>query len=102
MPYKTDTQRLGDPFLNRRIKLLPCQKEMIHYWRNNMNAGINELARMFHVNKRSIQFILYPERQKRNVELRKQRGGWKEYSDKEYHKEKMKDHRRYKHEVLPT
>lgn len=100
MPYKTDNQALKDPFLSRRVKLLPCQKEMVGYWYKVMGASINGIAKMFRVNKRTIQFILFPERLKKNKELRNDRGGSKIYYDKEYHKEQMKVHRRYKYDTL--
>ncbi len=99
MPYKTDKQKLGSPFLSRRVKLLPCQKEMIKYW-HEKGSTINGLARMLHVNKRTIQFILFPERLKKNIADRKARGGSKQYYDKDYHKEKMKDYRVYKNKTL--
>jgi len=101
MPYITDTQKLESAFLKRNVKLLPCQKEMIKYWYNEGNS-INGIAKMFKVNKRTIQFILFPERRKRNLELRKERGGSKQYYDKDKHKEAMKDHRRYKYKTLKS
>lgn len=99
MPYKTDKEKLDSPFLSRRVKLLPCQKEMIKYW-HNLGSSIHRLAKMFKVSKRTIQFILFPERLELNKLHRKHRGGSKVYYEKEYHKEKMKDYRRYKHKTL--
>lgn len=99
MSRKTDITPLNDPFLKRSVKLLPCQKEMIKYW-YEMGSSINGLARMFKVNKRTIQFILFPERLKKNKIDREARGGWKQYYNKEEHKESIKDHRNYKKQVL--
>ncbi len=99
MPYKTDKQKLGSPFLSKRVKLLPCQKEMIKYW-HELGTSIHGLAKMFKVNKRTIQFILFPERLELNKLHRKQRGGSKVYYDKDYHKEKIKEHRHYKYKTL--
>ncbi len=55
---------------------------------------------MFKVNKRLIQFILFPERQKRNLELREQRGGSKIYYNKDRHTLAMSEHRKYKKELF--
>ncbi len=101
MPYKTDKIAIADPFLSRRIKLLPCQREMVHWWYAN-NMSITSIAKLFKVSKRLIQFELFPERKKKNIQDRENRGGSKQYYDKDYHAEKMKDHRRYKHEILKS
>ena len=100
MPRLTDSLPLESKFLDRRIKLLPCQKEMVKWWYDNKGLGIRELAKMFHVSRRSIQFILFPERLKRNKELRADRGGSKVYYNKDKWREEMKEHRNWKKEVL--
>jgi len=99
MPFLIDKQYINDPFLDRRTKLLPCQKEMVHYW-YGQGSSINSISRMFKVNKRLIQFILFPERKKRNLELRKERGGTKVYYNKEKNAITIKDHRNYKHNEI--
>lgn len=99
MPFKTDNIPINDPFLNRRIKLLPCQREMVHYWYLR-GMAIRAIGRMFRVNNRTIQFILFPERLKRNKELRKARGGSMIYYNREANNESVKDHRRYKYKIL--
>lgn len=98
MPFKTEKIRFDCPFLDRRCKLLPCQKEMIHYWYAK-GFSINGISRMFHVNKRLIQFELFPERKVKNLKDRKDRGdtyykGGIEWANT------IKEHRRYKHELL--
>jgi len=45
---------------------------MVKYWYET-GTGINALARMFKVNKRLIQFILFPERKQKNLEDRRAR-----------------------------
>lgn len=99
MPYKTDKQALNDPFLKRSAKLIDCQRQMVHYW-HARGMSIRAISKLFRVNKRLIQFILFPEREERNKELRKARGGSKPYYDKEKHREVMKEHRRYKYKTL--
>lgn len=99
MPYKTDKMKLGNPFLSRRVKMLPCQKEMAKWW-HEKGMGIRAISRMFKVDKRTIQFLLFPERHLKNIADRKANGGSKIYYDKNYHNEKMRDHRAYKYSTL--
>lgn len=101
MPYRTDNIALGSVFLKRSAKLLPCQKEMVKYW-HERGMSINGIARMFKVNKRLIQFILFPERHKKNLQDRKARGGSKIYYQKEHHTKAMRDHRRRKYKILKS
>lgn len=99
MPFKTDKIAIDDPFLDRRVKMLPCQKEMA-ITLYNRGASINGIARMYKVNKRLIQFLLFPERKELNLQHRRDRGGTKIYYNKEYHAAKMREHRRYKNQTL--
>ncbi len=100
MGAKTDLQALHDPFLDRRCKLLPCQKEMILYWYNYSGESLRQLARRFKVDRRTIEFVLFPAEKDRNVELRKARGGHRLYYDRVLHAQAMKEHRDYKKKLL--
>ncbi len=100
MPRKTDSMNLKSQFLSRRVKLLDCQKERVFKMHHGESYGINQLARMFKVNKRLIQFICYPERAERNRQLRETRGGSKKYYNKANHRKATKEHRNYKKEVF--
>lgn len=91
--------KLDSPFLDRRVKLLPCQKEMVVSL-HSRGASINGIARMYGVSKRLIQFIIFPERLAENLKRRQERGGYKAYYKKDYHTAKIREHRRYKHETL--
>lgn len=71
MPSSQEAFRL-DAFLKRSSKLLPCQKEMIKYWYDK-GMSQRELAAMFKVSRRSVQFIIDPEKLKQNVAGRKPR-----------------------------
>lgn len=99
MPYLTDKEKIDNPFLDRRVKLIPCQREMVLYW-YKQGTSIRAIARMFHVDKGTIQFILFPERLQRNRELRQARGGSKIYYKKEKNTKAMREHRQYKYAVL--
>ena len=99
MPRKTDSQALSDKFLKRSSKLLDCQKEMIIHWRNE-GLSQRELARMFHVSRRTITFIIDPKKLEENKKRRAERGGSKQYYNKEKHTLSIKEHRDYKKKVL--
>ncbi len=99
MPFKVEREAINDKFLDRRVKMLPCQKEQVISLYNR-GASIRGIARMYNVDKRLIQFIIFPERHKKNLQDRKDRGGSSIYYDKENHTKQMREHRRYKHEVL--
>lgn len=101
MPRITDAIAIDNKFLDRRTRLLPCQKEMIGWWHNN-GLSINKIAKLFNVNKRAVQFILFPERLKKNKEDREARGGWKQYYNKGEHAQTIKEHRNYKKKILST
>ena len=99
MPSKLEKIPIDDPFLDRRVKLIPCQREMVLYW-HERGTSIRAIARMFHVDRRTIEFVIYPERLTRNKELRQDRGGSKIYYKKERHTVAMKNHRHYKNEIF--
>ncbi|MDD5589052.1 MAG: helix-turn-helix domain-containing protein [Candidatus Nanoarchaeia archaeon] len=87
--------------LDRRIKLNPEDKITIKELYKE-GYGIREMARLYKVDKRLIQFTLFPERQKVNIELRKKRGGSKQYYDKAYNTQKQREHRKYKSGLIKS
>lgn len=99
MPYKTDKIAINDPFLKRSCKLLPCQKEMVLY-RHTQGESIHSLSKIFKVSRRLLQFIIYPERYKKSLQDRQDRGGSTIYYQREKHNTAMKVHRQYKHKTL--
>jgi hypothetical protein len=99
MPRITDNIPIDCPFLRRNTKLLPCQKEMVVYW-GKRGASQRQLARMFNVSRRLIQFILNPESHKKNLERRRELGGSKIYYKKEQHTKAIREHREYKKTLL--
>ena len=99
MPFKTDKHNIESPFLDKRCKMLPCQKErMIRLNQEGMSQ--RKLASMFNVSRRLVQFILDPEKQKKNVEVREARGGSMQYYDKQKHTDSMRKYRRRKYQIL--
>lgn len=99
MPAYADYHTIKDPFLDRRTKLLPCQREMVHHWYERGHS-ITSIAKLFHVNKRLIQFELFPERRKKNIEHRRDRGGSSIYYNKESHTKAIANYRKYKHKLF--
>lgn len=100
MPYKTDKMKLDSPFLDRRVKLLPCQKEMVIYW-TKQGLSQRKLAAMFKVSRRLITFIQDPKKKERDLKNRADRGGSKAYyKGGEEWADTMRNHRRYKYKVL--
>jgi transposase len=100
MPYKTEKLKLESPFLDKRVKLLPCQKEMVIYW-TNQGLSQRKIASMFKVSRRLITFIQDPKKKEKDLENRAARGGSViYYKGGEEWNETMKTHRRRKHELL--
>jgi transposase len=100
MPYKTEKISLPSEFMDRRIKLLPCQKEMVIFW-TEKGLSQRKIAKMFNVSRRLITFIQDPSKKEKDLKNRAERGGSKIYykGGKEW-AETMKEHRRYKYSVL--
>lgn len=100
MPYKTDKIKIGCPFLDRRTKLLPCQKEMIKYY-HQQGVSQRKLAKMFSVSKRLINFIIFPERKVKDLDNRRARGGSMQYyKGGEQWAATQREHRKYKYKTL--
>lgn len=74
MPRKSDKIALKSQFFDRRIKLLECQKMLIKYLYERYGYSITRLAKDFGVNKRLVQFILFPERKELNLQHRQDKG----------------------------
>ncbi len=100
MPYKTEKLKLDSPFLDKRVKLLPCQREMVLYW-TQQGLSQRKIAAMFKVSRRLITFIQDPKKKEKDLENRAARGGSKIYykGGKDWN-ETMKRHRTRKHELL--
>lgn len=99
MASKADKITVNCPFMDKRTKLLPCQKEMvIHH--HNKGFSQRALAKLFNVSRRTIQFILDPKKKEENLKRREERGGTMAYYDVDKHREYMRTHRGNKTEIL--
>ena len=98
MPYKSEKLKIAGTKYDRRVKLTPEQKEEIR--KNTQGLSQRKLAVMYEVSRRTIQFILDPEKQKENLKRKAERGGYSQYYDKDKNAEYVREHRRYKQSLF--
>lgn len=98
MPAAVDKYTLSNENLDRRVKLTKEQKDEIKTIGDRMS--IHAIAKLYGVSRRTIQFILDPKKLEENKKLRQQRGGWKQYYDKEKQVQATKNYREYKQSLL--
>lgn len=84
---------------DRRIKI-PSSEHPYIKTRYKNGESLRQIAGDYGVDKRLIQFILYPERLALNKKLRQVRGGSKIYYNKDKWRETMREHRSYKKKLL--
>lgn len=86
--------------MDKRVKLTVEQKEEIFNLYATGNYSLNGLAKIYNVSKRTIHFIVKPEKLEEQKLLYIERRKDKRYYDREKHNEHVKAHRRYKNELL--
>lgn len=84
---------------DRRIKLTQEEKDIICAEYAKGNISQRELARQYNVSQRLISFILFPEKLQENLKRRQERGGWRQYYDKEKRRLIMREYRKRKREL---
>lgn len=99
MPFKSEKIIIEKTSFDRRVKLTDDDKKLVLKARAEENLSQRELARKFNVSRRLIQYILDPEKLAENKQRRLERGGSKQYYNKEKQREYIKDHRRYKQDL---
>lgn len=99
MVHRADKFNLSET-QDRRVKLTSTQKEEIVYKYNVVgNYSQRSLALEYGVSRRTIQFILNPDKLVENKKRREERGGSKIYYNKEKHTEAVRNLREYKREL---
>jgi len=88
------TKTISNKKLDRRVKLTEEERAKIIKLKEKISQ--RECARLFSVSRRTIQFIWFPEKLIENKKRRAERGGSKQYYDREKHNESMREHRKYK------
>ena len=100
MPFLTDKLALEDPFLDRRTRLLPCQRERTLLLREQDGLTYQAISDVMWVSKRLVYFVINPAKwadQKIKAALRQSDG---RYYDKERHTTAVREHRRHKQGLL--
>jgi hypothetical protein len=87
---KNDTWPLNSAFLDRRCKLIDCQKEMMRWWWNN-GENYTELAARFKISRHQVRYIIHPE-------LLADKKQYREKYKGKYMVDKVTETRRYKQE----
>ncbi|MFW9871886.1 MAG: hypothetical protein ACFFG0_02210 [Candidatus Thorarchaeota archaeon] len=100
MPFKSEKIIIANTQFDKRIKLSREDKEKIISLYKNTNVSQRDLAKMFNVSRRLIQFILYPEKLEENKKRRAEHGGWKQYYNKKSNAKSQKKHRHYKQKLF--
>lgn len=98
MPYKCEKIiKLAGTSNDKRRRLTDEQKDEIIALKGTISQ--RECAKRYGVSRRTIQFLWDPDKHKRNLQCRQERGGSKQYYDKEKQKQYMKTHRHYKQKI---
>jgi hypothetical protein len=97
MPFKCDKIAINNEKLDKRVKLTAEDKQEILNFKGVHSTRV--LSRMYNVDRRTIQFILDPNKQVESLKRRAERGGSKVYYDKENHRLAMQAHRDYKKQL---
>ena len=98
MPYKHTNYKIP-PELDKRVKLTPEDKEEIRSLYALGNISKRQLAKQFNVSRRLIQFVLDPKKHEANLLRRAERGGSKQYYDREKNTKAAREHRKRKQEL---
>lgn len=96
MPFLSEKITIAKTKHDRRVKLTDDDKALVRWLSEEEQLSQRVLASQFNVSRRTIQFILDPQKLIDNKKRREERGGWSQYYDKEKNAEYIKDHRRYK------
>lgn len=110
MPSKIDNVRINangpNKKLDRRFKLTDDDRQTIRDRYFNVHEAerptMTSLANEYGVDRRLIQFILFPERAERHKELAKERRKDGRYYDKERERVYKQNHRDYKRELIKS
>ena len=98
MPYKHITKKIPKS-KDRRVKLTAQDRLEIPDLYASGHFSQRALAKLYEVSRRLIVFVIYPERAEANYKARVDRGGSKQYYDKDKWREQMRNHRQYKQKL---
>ena len=92
MPYSFDTQKKKIPEEYDKRRKIPSGEHLHIKRRYKEGESLRQLARAYEVNKRTIQFILYPERRLQSMKNR----DWRKYHNREKLTKAIRELRRRK------
>ena len=99
MPRISDKVTINNRSLDRRVKITEQDKKKIREWYFEKRFTIRGIAKLVPFSRRSIQFILFPERMEKVQERAKEIKRWSKYNKKEIHTPAMRRHRAYKKQL---
>jgi hypothetical protein len=99
MPYKAEKAGHIKPADDKRVKLTDEQREKIRELYQLPDWSQRRLAGEYGVSRRLIQFIVDPEKDKRQKELFAERRKDGRYYNKDRHTEAIREHRHHKHKL---
>lgn len=100
MPFLTDPIPLADPFLDRRTRLLPCQRERTLALRMSDGLSYRAIAEIMGVSHRQVYFVVNPDKLAHHKLMAAQRQADGRYYDRARHTAAMREHRRHKQSLL--
>lgn len=102
MPAIVDKYIIDNEKYDRRVKLTDEEREEIYNVYKDGLFSQRELATLFNVSRRTIQFIIAPEKLAENKLRRAERGGSKQYYNTQANTVAQNEHRKYKEILLDT
>ena len=100
MPRISEKIKIEKTEFDRRRKLTDDDKELIKWLREEEQISYQKLADQFKVSKRLIIFVCKPETMEACKKKREERGGWRQYYNKEAGTASMREHRDYKQKLF--
>lgn len=101
MPTIIDLIPVGKKHDGRR-KISDEQKQHVLRLYNIEQVSINKIAKIVGISKRSVQFILFPERRQAVIDRAKEVKRWEKYNTAEIRKTAMRKNRAKKKQLLET
>lgn len=99
MPYLSEKKKVAGTKYDARRKLSEEDKAEIKRLYDPKNWSTRKLATRFNVSKRTIQFVIDPQKRLNNYKKRVENGGSQQYYDRESHNLAIKKLRRKKQKL---
>lgn len=100
MPAKYDKLNISGTMYDRRRGFTDKEKERAVTLYHSGEYSYQEVADKCGMSKRTVYFLVNPKSRIENLKRRKERGGWKQYYDRESHRKNMSQVRKYKKKLI--